>query len=73
MPNLFNLPDRHQHVFEGGRAHMDDAKFDGTDMDGPFRAEHLNVGWCAVGRGMLIPCRDRAEAEAVAEEFARTL
>jgi hypothetical protein len=54
---------------------MDDAKFDGTaaDMDGPFRAEHLNVGWCAVGRGMLIPCRDRAEAEAVAEEFARTL
>jgi len=54
---------------------MDEAEFDGTavEMDGPFRAERLNGGWCAVGRGILVPCRDRAEAEAVATEFARSL
>jgi hypothetical protein len=44
-----------------------------VDMDGPLRAEQLDNYWYAVGRGMLIPCRDRAEAEAVAEEFARSL
>ena len=54
---------------------MDEAKFDGAavEMEGPFRAERLNGGWCAVGRGILVPCRDRAEAEAVVEAFARSL
>ena len=41
------------------------------DMDGPFRAKQLDNRWYAVGNGMLIPCRDRAEAEAVAVEFTR--
>ena len=54
---------------------MDETKLDGVavDMDEPFRAERLGAGWCAVGKRILTPCRDRAEAEAVAEEFARSL
>jgi hypothetical protein len=54
---------------------MDATKLDGVtiDMDGPLRAEQLDNRWYAVGRGMLIPCRDRAEAEEVAEEFTRGL
>ena len=51
---------------------MDRTNFD-IDMEGPFRVEHLSGGWYVVGRGMLIPCRDRAQAEAVAEEFAKSL
>jgi hypothetical protein len=51
---------------------MDGTSFD-VDMEGPFRAEQLPGGWYAVGRGILIPCRDRADAEAVAEEFAKSL
>jgi hypothetical protein len=51
---------------------MDRTNFD-VDMEGPFRVEQLSGGWYAVGRGMLIPCRDRAEAEAVAEELAKSL
>ena len=51
---------------------MDGTNFD-VDMEGPFRVEQLRGGWYAVGRGMLIPCRDRVEAEAVAEEFAKSL
>jgi hypothetical protein len=51
---------------------MDAAKNDViVDMDGPLRAEQLDSRWYAVGNGMLIPCRDRAEAEAVALEFTR--
>ena len=51
---------------------MDGTNFD-VDMEGPFRVEQLPGGWYAVGRCMLIPCHDRAEAEAVAEAFAKSL
>jgi hypothetical protein len=54
---------------------MDATKFDGmtVDMDGPLRTEQLDDRWYVVGGGMLIPCRNRAEAEAIAKEFTRGL
>jgi hypothetical protein len=51
---------------------MDKTNLD-VDMEGPFRAEQLADGWYAVGLGILIPCCDRSEAEAVAQEFAKSL
>jgi hypothetical protein len=44
-----------------------------VDMDGPFRVELLDNWWYVVGGGMMIPCRNRAEAEAAAEEFTHGL
>ena len=35
----------------------------------PLHAEQLADGWYAVGMGMLIPCRDRNEAEAIVEDM----
>jgi hypothetical protein len=40
-----------------------------ADISAPLHAEQLADGWCAVGMGMLIPCRDRNEAEAIVEDM----
>jgi hypothetical protein len=40
-----------------------------VDISGPLRVEELADGWYAIGRGMLIPCRDRDEAQAVVEDM----
>jgi hypothetical protein len=40
-----------------------------VDINGPLHVEHLTHGWYAIGKGMLIPCRDRDEAEAVVEDM----
>ena len=40
-----------------------------VDTSGPLRVMHLDDGWYAVGKGMLIQCRDRAEAEAIVEDM----
>jgi hypothetical protein len=40
-----------------------------VDINGPLRVEELADGWYAIGRGMLIPCRDRDEAQAVVEDM----
>lgn len=33
------------------------------DTDGPLRAEHRRDGWYVVGKGMLVPVRDYADAQ----------
>ena len=40
-----------------------------VDTTGPLRVVELREGWYALGKDMLIPCRDRAEAEAVVDEM----
>ena len=40
-----------------------------VDYGGPLRVAELQEGWYALGRGMLIPCRDRTEAEAIVEDL----
>jgi len=40
-----------------------------VDINGPLRVEELADGWYAIGRGMLIPCRDRDEAQAVVDDM----
>ncbi|HEV2550715.1 MAG TPA: hypothetical protein VGU20_25610 [Stellaceae bacterium] len=39
------------------------------DLNAPLHAERLVDGWYVVGMGMLIPCRDRNEAEAIVEDM----
>lgn len=54
-----------------GRFSMSDRLNDvGTvDLNSPLHAEQLADGWYVVGMGMLIPCRDRSEAEAIVEDM----
>ena len=40
-----------------------------VDINGPLRVEELVDGWYAIGKGMLIPCRDRDEAQAIVEDM----
>jgi hypothetical protein len=40
-----------------------------VDLDAPLHTEQLVDGWYAIGMGMLIPCRDRDEAEAIVEDM----
>jgi hypothetical protein len=40
-----------------------------ADLNAPLHAEQLADGWYVVGMGMLIPCRDRNEAEAILEDM----
>jgi len=40
-----------------------------VDLNAPLHTEHLVDGWYAIGLGMLIPCRDRDEAEAIVEDM----
>ena len=40
-----------------------------ADLNAPLHAEHLADGWYVIGMGMLIPCRDRNEAEAIVEDM----
>jgi hypothetical protein len=40
-----------------------------VDINAPLHAEELADGWYAIGMGMLIPCRDRDEAEAIVEDM----
>lgn len=52
----------------GEPAKMSDSKMADAatvDYSGPLRVVELQEGWYALGKGMLIPCRDRADAEAV--------
>lgn len=51
---------------------MVDTKMDTAatvNFSGPLRVVELQDGWYAVGKGMLVPCRDRADAEAVVREL----
>ena len=40
-----------------------------VDLNAPLHAEQLTDGWYVVGMGMLIPCRDRTEAETIVEDM----
>jgi len=40
-----------------------------ADLNAPLHAEQLVEGWYAIGMGMLIPCRDRDEAEAIVDDM----
>ncbi len=40
-----------------------------VDLNAPLHAEQLADGWYVVGMGMLIPCHDRDEAEAIVEDM----
>jgi len=40
-----------------------------VDLNAPLHAEQFVDGWYAIGLGMLIPCRDRNEAEAIVEDM----
>jgi hypothetical protein len=40
-----------------------------VSLDAPLHAEQLADGWYVVGMGMLIPCRDRNEAEPIIEDM----
>ncbi len=42
-----------------------------VNTEGELRTLHVEDGWYVVGEGMLIPCADKDEAEAMLEEMKK--